>query len=232
MKLAILETGRPPAALVERFGDYPAMFERMLGDGFAIDRFDVAAGELPADPPAYDAYLITGSPAGVYDPLPWIEPLKDFLRAAKDRKLVGICFGHQIMAEAFGGQVEKSAKGWGIGLQSYAIVRVEPWMDEVATIAVPASHQDQVVDAAAEHRGHRLVAVHALCRAGLDRPPGDFLPVPSGVRTRLCQGADRRAPRPYARSRRRHCVARPTQRQCAGRGLDQAFPAVLTCQGV
>ena len=64
MKLAILETGRPPAALVERFGDYPAMFERMLGDGFAIDRFDVAAGELPADPSAYDAYLITGSPAG------------------------------------------------------------------------------------------------------------------------------------------------------------------------
>ena len=45
MKLAILETGRPPAALIERFGDYPAMFERLLGDEFAIDRFDVATGE-------------------------------------------------------------------------------------------------------------------------------------------------------------------------------------------
>ena len=145
MKLAIFETGRPPAALAERFGDYPAMFERMLGPGFDIDRFDVAAGELPADPAAYDAYLITGSPAGVYDPLPWIEPLKDFLRAARDRKLVGICFGHQIMSEAFDGHVEKSANGWGIGLQRYAIERVEPWMDEVATIGVPASHQDQVI---------------------------------------------------------------------------------------
>ena len=146
MKLAILETGRPPAALVERFGDYPAMMARMLGPGFDAVRFDVAAGELPTDPDAYEAYLMTGSPAGVYDPLPWIEPLKDFLRAAKDRKLVGICFGHQVMAEAFGGRVEKSDKGWGIGLQGYEIDRVEPWMDEVEGISVPASHQDQVVE--------------------------------------------------------------------------------------
>jgi GMP synthase-like glutamine amidotransferase len=145
MRIAILETGRPPAGLVEQFGDYPAMFERMLGPGFAYDRFDVAAGELPHDASDYDGYLITGSPAGVYDPLSWIEPLKDFLRKAKGRKMVGICFGHQVMAEAFGGRVEKSDKGWGIGLQRYRIDLVEPWMDDVSSISVPASHQDQVV---------------------------------------------------------------------------------------
>lgn len=145
MKLAILETGRPPGDLVRRFGAYPAMMTRMLGGEFEIDTFDVAAGEFPADPSDYEAYLVTGSPAGVYDPLPWIEPLKQFLRDAGDRKLVGICFGHQIMAEAFGGHVEKSDKGWGIGLQHYEIDRVEPWMDEMASIDVPASHQDQVV---------------------------------------------------------------------------------------
>ena len=144
-RIAILETGRPPAALIEQFGDYPAMFERMLGSGFAFDRFDVAADELPPDPSNYDAYLITGSPAGVYDPLPWIEPLKDFLRSAGDRKMVGICFGHQIMAVAFGGHVEKSSKGWGIGLQHYGVDQTLPWMDEASDIAVPASHQDQVV---------------------------------------------------------------------------------------
>lgn len=145
MKLAILETGRPPGDLPDRFGDYPAMFARMLGDGFDVETFDVAGGDLPDDAAAFDAYLITGSPAGVYDPLPWIEPLSDFIRSAGRAKMVGVCFGHQIMAEALGGHVEKSRKGWGTGLHHYAIVRPTPWMDGVTDIAVPASHQDQVV---------------------------------------------------------------------------------------
>lgn len=145
MKLAILETGRPPGKLAEEFGDYPAMFEAMLGPAFEFARFSVQAGELPPDPGAFDAYLLTGSPAGVYDPLPWIPELLDFIRAAKDRKMVGVCFGHQAMAEALGGRVEKSDRGWGAGLHDYEVVGREPWMDGAGPIAVPASHQDQVV---------------------------------------------------------------------------------------
>ncbi len=144
MKLAILETGRPPAQLADEFGDYPAMFEAMLGPGFEIESYDVQAGEFP-EPGAHDAVLITGSPAGVYDPLPWIEPLLEFIRAAKESRMVGVCFGHQAMAQALGGRVEKSRKGWGAGLHRYDIVRQEPWMDGANSIADPASHQDQVV---------------------------------------------------------------------------------------
>jgi GMP synthase-like glutamine amidotransferase len=146
MKVGILETGRPPGGLAQEFGDYPAMFVRLLGPGFEIERFDVQSGELPSAA-AHGAYLITGSPAGVYDPLPWIEPLEAFIRSAGSSKMVGICFGHQVMAEALGGHVEKSAKGWGAGLHEYQIVRRQPWMDGVAAgaIAAPASHQDQVV---------------------------------------------------------------------------------------
>ena len=143
MKIGILETGRPPGALSQEFGDYPAMFRRMLGDGFEIETFDVEAGELPAKP--HDGYLITGSPAGVYEPLPWIVPLQEFIRSASRSRMVGICFGHQIMAEALGGHVEKSEKGWGAGLHHYSIVQPEPWMDPVNEIAAPASHQDQVI---------------------------------------------------------------------------------------
>jgi GMP synthase-like glutamine amidotransferase len=144
MDLAILETGTPPPALIPRFGRYPEMFEHLLGQ--SLPSYDVAAGQLPGDVSRYGTYLITGSPAGVYEPLPWIEDLLGFLRAAKGRtKLIGICFGHQAMAQAFGGHVEKSAKGWGVGLQTYPIVRHAPWMDTVPSIAVPASHQDQVV---------------------------------------------------------------------------------------
>ena len=59
MKVAILETGHPPGNLAERFGDYPTMFGKLLGDGFDLQTFDVAAGELPESAQAFDAYLIT-----------------------------------------------------------------------------------------------------------------------------------------------------------------------------
>jgi GMP synthase-like glutamine amidotransferase len=145
MTLAILETGTPPEPLIERFGRYPAMFEELLGMQAAT--YDVGAGNLPGDVGRHSAYLVTGSPAGVYEDLPWIRKLKTFLRAAHGQaKLVGICFGHQVMAEALGGRVEKSAKGWGVGLHSYPIVRHEAWMDDVSLVSVPASHQDQVVE--------------------------------------------------------------------------------------
>jgi GMP synthase-like glutamine amidotransferase len=144
MKLAILETGRPPGRLAEEFGAYPKMFADLLGSGFQLESFDVQAGELP-EPARFGACLITGSPAGVYEPLPWIAPLMRFIRSARDSKMVGICFGHQVMAEALGGKVEKSDKGWGAGLHRYDIVHAEPWADGAKSIAAPASHQDQVV---------------------------------------------------------------------------------------
>ena len=145
MKLAILETGAPPRPLQPDFGTYSDMFDALLG--VQAERFDVQALRLPAQPEDYDAYLVTGSAAGVYDPLPWIEPLKGFLNEAKGKaKLVGVCFGHQIMAEAFGGKVVKSPKGWGIGLHRYDVLNREPWMDGGGPVSAPASHQDRVVE--------------------------------------------------------------------------------------
>src|SRR4051794_5460514 len=102
MKLAILETGVPPEPLAEEFGSYPDMFADLLGPGFEIETFDVQNGHLPQGA-AHGAYLVTGSPAGVYDPLPWIAPLQEFIRGAGDAKMVGVCFGHQVMAQALGG---------------------------------------------------------------------------------------------------------------------------------
>jgi GMP synthase-like glutamine amidotransferase len=150
VKIGILETGRPPEPLVPEFGTYGDMFVRMLRDaGLEAETrvYDVQAGAFPSEPEAHDAYLVTGSAAGVYDPLPWIAPLKDFLVSTKGRaKLVGVCFGHQVMAEAFGGKVIKSPKGWGLGLQAYEVVRREAWMDDARAVAIAVSHQDQVVE--------------------------------------------------------------------------------------
>lgn len=145
-RIAILETGRPPAGLADDYGDYPAMFATLLGNGFETETFDAVNGPLP-DAGAFDGVMITGSPAGVYDDLPWIRPLLDWIRAAKGRtRLVGICFGHQAMAQALGGHVEKSERGWGVGLHTYVVSGEEPWMGGAGeTVAIPVSHQDQVV---------------------------------------------------------------------------------------
>ena len=152
--IAILETGKPPEALKDAFDDYPARFRALLGEGVVTVRFDVQAGRLPEDPEDFQGAIVTGSAAGVYDDLPWIAPLVDWLRAARGRtRLVGICFGHQVMAHAFGGRVEKSDRGWGVGLHRYAVVGEEPWMfPRAASIAIPVSHQDQVLSPPADAR--------------------------------------------------------------------------------
>ncbi len=147
MKIAILETGSPPTSLAPRFGRYGQMFEHLLGDhAFDWETIDVRSAALPQRPEDFDGYLITGSSAGVYDADAWIVRTRTFLREAKGKAaLVGVCFGHQLMAEAFGGEVIKSPKGWGLGLHHYEVMNHRPWMDGAQTIAAAASHQDQVV---------------------------------------------------------------------------------------
>ena len=153
IKVGILETGSPPPPLQERFGSYSAMIRELLGPDLEFRTFDVRNGELPQVAESCTAYVITGSASGVYDGDPWIGAAREFVRDASGRAaMVGICFGHQLMAEAFGGKVIKSPRGWGIGLHRYDVQDRAGWMDDAHSIAVPASHQDQIVELPADAR--------------------------------------------------------------------------------
>lgn len=140
MKIGILQTGHSPEGLVADFGDYGEMFKNLLG-GFDFDFqvYSVVDNEFPADIHQADGWLITGSRFGAYEDHAWIPPLEDFLRAAyaANVPIVGICFGHQILAQALGGKVEKFQGGWSVGATDYQL-------KDGADITLNAWHQDQV----------------------------------------------------------------------------------------
>ncbi|MEP7239463.1 MAG: type 1 glutamine amidotransferase [Devosia sp.] len=144
-----------PEALRGRFGPYAAMFERMFaGQGFTFDTVRLSAGEPLPDPATLDATLVMGSSAGVYDShFAWLEPLRQFIRGAyaASTPMVGICFGHQVIADALGGDVRRSEKGWGLGRHVYDVTqRPAAIGGDLPEFAIACSHQDQVLVPPAE----------------------------------------------------------------------------------
>lgn len=141
MILGILQTGHVPEQVAQRDGTYTDLFGRLFaGRGFALRTFSVVDMDFPQGPEDADAWLVTGSRHGAYEDHPWIPPLEGLIRAIRDaeKPMVGICFGHQIIAQALGGRVEKFAGGWSAGHRRYRIGGRE--------VALFAWHQDQVVD--------------------------------------------------------------------------------------
>jgi GMP synthase-like glutamine amidotransferase len=157
MKIGILATGMTPESLLPRYGSYADMFIRLLQPlqaDLEYQVFDVRNGDIPESAQDCDGWIITGSRHSVYEDLQWIADLKDFIRrvAASACPMAGICFGHQLMAEALGGKVEKYKGGWGLGIHEYRIsADFAACLDNLDTgpgsdvLSINAVHQDQVV---------------------------------------------------------------------------------------
>lgn len=156
MKLTIIQTGDVPEPLRPTYGPYYQMFERMFDaarPGFTYEMVTSYDGNALPDPSQLEGIVITGSAAGVYDDLDWLEPLRNFIRSAYAARtpMLGVCFGHQIMADALGGDVRKSEKGWGLGRHVYRVLARPGFMaDAPETLSVACSHQDQVIVAPPE----------------------------------------------------------------------------------
>ncbi len=166
-RVCILDNDNLDAAVVDTYVSYGAMTERMFdaaGARWQFDRFNTTRGEYPADFDAYDAVLLTGSRADSFSDEPWVRELRarvtELLRQRKT--LLGICFGHQLIALCLGAEVGRAPQGWGLGRMTYDWVAPEPLKTTQAppTLSLLASHQDQVLTLPA---GATLLARSDFC---------------------------------------------------------------------
>ena len=154
LRIGLLQCDHVANDLIDIHGNYPEIFEDMLlatDPDIEMAVYDLTADLFPVDLTACDAYIITGSQFSAYEDIPWINKAKQLINDLYQAKIptVGICFGHQLIAESLGGKMSKATdKGWGVGVHYWEIIKNEEWMGKKPpdSFALRVSHQDQVTE--------------------------------------------------------------------------------------
>jgi GMP synthase-like glutamine amidotransferase len=164
-RIGILQADHAPVELINKHGDYNEFFIRLLSDELLhFDTYEVVDGEVPSSVTDADGWLITGAKYASYERHDWIGNLERLILEIYDARMpmIGICFGHEIIAQALGGRVEKSNRGWTVGPVCYER------NDLKKTQTMLAWHQDQVIvkPALAEIVGSSADCENAILRYG------------------------------------------------------------------
>ena len=165
-RIGLLLVGHIDAGSLHVGGDYPELYRSILEpEDIQITTYECDKGEMPDNLNEQDGWLCSPSRLSVYENHAWLRDVEQLLRdmVATEKPYVGICFGHQLMAQALGATVSKAEYGWGIGAKHYEIVEQQPWMDSSDDVVLAASHQDQVQNLPA---GARLLAKSDYCPIG------------------------------------------------------------------
>lgn len=166
MKLCILDNDILEGTLAATYTSFGAMFTQLFeraGAAWTMDVFATRLGQYPTSFADYDAVLLTGSGADCFSEEPWVVELRRQVTQLLEtrKKMVGVCFGHQLIALCLGAQVGRAPQGWGDGRMTYDWHRPDlPHSADRTQIALLASHQDQVFELPP---GATLVASSAFC---------------------------------------------------------------------
>lgn len=148
LRIGLLMVGHVDPKSVHIAGDYPELFGALLEPlGIELVRYDLDEGRFPERTDECDGWICSPSRMSTYDDVAWLRDAEELLRRfiQDESPYVGICFGHQLLAQALGGKVERSSYGWGVGVRDYETLASRPWMDPARDrFSLIGSHQDQV----------------------------------------------------------------------------------------
>ena len=226
MRVGVLLCDRVKEELQPKHGDYPNFFEPLILEAMPeseVTFFDVTCMQFPSQRSMCEVYVVSGSKKSCNDPDAWITQLHEFVYECFQHHtpLVGICFGHQVMARALGGEVERSHKGWGVGVHSYYLTKQRHLFDNQSEVRLICSHQDQVTKVG---KGGEVIGGSEFC--------------PNAIVTyKECHIGIQAHPelsKDYARdslAKRKHLVGDATYFQ-ALHGLEQQVDSVMVAQGL